>query len=160
VVTGAERLLLHDCWEGMRDNEFARAPSDGAPNPFPYAASHPSPDAAAHTTRHSRWPGGSLQLRGWCGEHLAAKQEGLVLSDSPPRLPTDGAATPTHCTATATHHAAGAHANCATETCRSVQLRRRLCELASRLERAKEGMVLPCPWQGLPESGRWLRDLL
>merc|ERR1712008_230094 len=42
-------------------------------------------------------------------------------------------------------------------TGRSIQLPRWFLELAGWLERRQKRMVLSGAWQGLPESGRWLR---
>merc|ERR1711972_1017031 len=56
-----------------------------------------------------------------------------------------------------------AHRHASSAACRStqsIQLRRGFRKLASRLVSAQEGVVLQSPWQGLSESGRWLRDVL
>jgi len=45
VVSGAERLLLHDCRQGLRDYSFATNNS--------YNPTHAIPYAAAHATSHS-----------------------------------------------------------------------------------------------------------
>jgi len=45
VVSGAERLLLHDRWPGLRDDSLA---TDN-----PYNPTHAIPYAAAHATSHS-----------------------------------------------------------------------------------------------------------
>jgi len=45
VVSGAERLLLHDSWQGLRD--------DGLATDNPYNPTHAVPYAAAHATSHS-----------------------------------------------------------------------------------------------------------
>merc|ERR1712032_204429 len=56
------------------------------------------------------------------------------------------------------HHHASSAAYCASG--RPVQLRRWFRKLASRMVCGKEGVVLQSPRQGLPESRRWLCDVL
>jgi len=80
----------------------------------------------------------------------------VVLPYSPRRLPFDRTAAAAH--RAAAHRPASSYAHRATS--RSVQLRRWLRKLASGLVSGKEGVVLQSPWQGLPESGRWLRDVI
>merc|ERR1712060_900080 len=48
-------------------------------------------------------------------------------------------------------------ANAASSSRGPIQLRRWVRQLAGRLVRAEEGLVLRTPWQGLPWSGQWLR---
>ena len=74
-----------------------------------------------------------------------------MLPHSPRRMPFDR-------TSAAAHHPASSYAHRATS--RSIQLRRWLRKLASRLVSGKEGVVLQSPWQGLPEPRRWLRDVI
>merc|ERR1712150_197107 len=70
---------------------------------------------------------------------------GLVLPNPPPRLPSNR---------TAGHRHASSSARLAG---RPVQLRGWFRQLAGRLVRRKEGVVLQSPRQGLPEPRRWLR---
>merc|ERR1712018_834270 len=72
-------------------------------------------------------------------------------------MPTHRPAATAHSSSTNADYATSAP-YCASETSRSLQLRRWLRKLAGRLVRAQKGVVLPRPWQGLPESGWWLRD--
>jgi len=85
-------------------------------------------------------------------------QAGLVLSYSPQGVPTNSPATHP----TPAHHSnlATSAANCASTTCRSIQLCGWLRKLAGRLVGAEEGVVLSRPWQGLPEPGWWMRDVI
>jgi len=157
VVSGAKRLLLHDRRKRLPHDESTGDDPDAAPDTFPDTASNPSPDAAAHTPCHPWRSCGSLQLRCRRREHVATGQEGLVLPYSPPRVPTNCAAPAAHLpTTNANAHPATGAADRAGEACRSVQLRRWLRELASRLVSAKEGVVLPRSWQGLSKPGRRL----
>jgi len=95
---------------------------------------------------------------------LGGGQEGLVLSDSSPWMPTHRpAAAGADCFASASTNAdlATSAAHCATKARRPVQLRRWLRELASRLVGSQEGVVLQGPRQGLPKSGRrWMRHFV
>jgi len=54
VVSGAERLLLHDSWPGLRDDSFATdnpySPTHAIPYAAAHAASHPAAYAAAAAT--------------------------------------------------------------------------------------------------------------
>merc|ERR1711992_406262 len=84
---------------------------------------------------------------------------GVVLPNSPPRLPSNRTAAAAH------HHASSAahrHASSAAYRAsgRSLQLRRWFRKLASRLVSGQKGVVLQSPRQGLSESRRWLRDLV
>jgi len=69
-------------------------------------------------------------------------------------------------TATAAHFrapSAAHHATCSAdpsgEACRPIQLRRWLCELAGGLVSSEEGVVLPGPRKGVPQPGRWVRNI-
>jgi len=73
---------------------------------------------------------------------LGGRQEGVVLSDSSPWVPTNSSSADAH-RASADAHRASADAHLAAcEACRSIQLRRWLRELASRLVSTEETMVL------------------
>merc|ERR550532_993992 len=77
MVSGAERLLLHDCWSGLRDYSFATddsynpthaIPYPAAPPPAAHAAaaaasSHPAPLAATHSAASPCRTCRSIQLR-------------------------------------------------------------------------------------------------
>merc|ERR550532_185623 len=141
MVSGAERLLLHDCWSGLRDYSFATDdsynPTHAAPHPAAHAAaaaasSHPATLAATHSAASPRRTCRSIQLR--CGPvlHLGWGETAMVLQDPPHLRPADTTASPR----------------------RPVQLRGWVRELASRLVGPQEGVVLSGSRQRLPEP-RW-----
>jgi len=73
---------------------------------------------------------------------LGSRQEGVVLSDSSPWVPTDSSSTNAHHAYADAHLAAASSADCAGKTCRSIQLRRWLRELASRVVGTEKRVVL------------------
>merc|ERR1719330_112901 len=117
------------------------------PTPFPtphaaaHAAAHAAPDApaaAAHSAACPRRTCCSLQLRSRAVFRLGPSQAAVVLQDPPHLWPTDATAGPS----------------------RPLQLRGWFCQLASGLVCAEKGVVLPGAWQRLPESGRWMHDIV
>jgi len=146
VPSAATVLLLND-GQGLRDNGVSSDYPNSAANSIPHTAT----DAAAHTTPnptcHAVGASGSFQLR--CGprKHLGSGQEGVVLQDPPSRMPADCATAGGDADSSAsTADFTACAADTATEASRSLQLQRWICELAGRLVRAEERMVLQGAW--------------
>jgi len=64
MVSGEERLLLHDRWPWLRDYSLAREASDCPTHAIPHAAAHAPADAAANATRYAWRTCGPIQLCG------------------------------------------------------------------------------------------------
>jgi len=92
----------------------------------------------------------------------------MVLQDSPPRMPAHRSSADAHAHASSSSHnfasadasLAPSAAGDASETSRPIQLRRWLCKLAGWLVSAEERVVLSRAWQGVPQSGWRLRNIL
>jgi len=165
LVTGAEGLLLYDSGQWVLNHSIASARADSTANSVSNATSdaathaatptashsashstaHSSTHAAQDTTGHSTtrttspsWTRRPLQLCGWTVFLVATSQAAVVLQFPPYLWPADGAASAS----------------------RSLQLSGWLRELAGRLVSSKEGVVLSRSWKGMPESRRWLRDIV
>lgn len=100
--------------------------------------------AAASHAATVKSPSRSVQLCRQRREHVVRSQEKVVLQCAPPRL----------CAATRPASVACV----ASGTCRSLQLRRRFCKLAGRLECGQEGLVLQSAWQRLPRPEQRMRN--
>jgi len=68
MVSGAERLLLHDCWTGLRDYCLA---ADNADNPT-HAISYPAAHAASHPAAHAAAAAASSHPATLAATHSAA----------------------------------------------------------------------------------------
>jgi len=68
MVSGAERLLLHDCWSGLRDYSFA---TDDPYNPT-HAIPHPTAHAAPHSAAHAAAAAASSHPATLAATHSAA----------------------------------------------------------------------------------------
>jgi len=149
VVAGAEGLLLHDRWSGVRDHSFATEATNNSAHTVSHAASnsatYAAPDAASDsafaaansatcTSRTRR----SLQLRRRTVFCLGPKQAVLVLPASSYLWSADATA----------------------GTSGSLQLCGWLRELAGWLVSSQEDVVLSGSWERLPEPGWRVHDFL
>merc|ERR1740139_427075 len=111
-----------------------RPPTPQPPMPTPPTTPHTTPSTRPTPSTQSTTRG-PLQLRGGCRVFVDSSEIGMVLPRAPPWLPDLG----TYGVTAAT---------------RSLQLPRRLRELAGWVVCGQEGVVLRPPWQGLPRAGR------